>query len=82
MDSVGQCGYGPRVIVRSIKALSKGEEVTIAYTDLLQPKVRCITIFPGGSLVLCLSDRNKYMLASLSRDRIGQNLRNGPMIEV
>ncbi|EYU36834.1 hypothetical protein MIMGU_mgv1a023205mg [Erythranthe guttata] len=31
-------GYGPRVIVRSIKAVQKGEEVTIAYTDLLQPK--------------------------------------------
>ncbi|KAL8459244.1 hypothetical protein ACS0TY_036645 [Phlomoides rotata] len=31
-------GYGPRVIVRSIKAVNKGEEVTIAYTDLLQPR--------------------------------------------
>ncbi|KAL7128258.1 hypothetical protein ABFS83_14G304000 [Erythranthe nasuta] len=31
-------GYGPRVIVRSIKTVQKGEEVTIAYTDLLQPK--------------------------------------------
>ncbi|KAH6789168.1 hypothetical protein C2S51_004174 [Perilla frutescens var. frutescens] len=31
-------GYGPRVVVRSIKAVSKGEDVTIAYTDLLQPK--------------------------------------------
>ncbi|KAI3460467.1 hypothetical protein Pfo_017130 [Paulownia fortunei] len=31
-------GYGPRIIVRSIKAVNKGEEVTIAYTDLLQPK--------------------------------------------
>ncbi|KAL3845408.1 hypothetical protein ACJIZ3_002811 [Penstemon smallii] len=30
--------YGPRVIVRSIKAVNKGEEVTIAYADLLQPK--------------------------------------------
>ncbi|KAK4490208.1 hypothetical protein RD792_000865 [Penstemon davidsonii] len=34
-------GYGPRVIVRSIKAVNKGEEVTIAYTDLLQPKAVC-----------------------------------------
>ncbi|XP_051150922.1 protein SET DOMAIN GROUP 41 isoform X2 [Andrographis paniculata] len=31
-------GYGPRVIVRSIKRVRKGDEVTIAYTDLLQPK--------------------------------------------
>ncbi|KAM7507910.1 hypothetical protein LguiA_018363 [Lonicera macranthoides] len=31
-------GYGPRVVVRSIKAIKKGEEVSIAYTDLLQPK--------------------------------------------
>ncbi|KAK6115696.1 hypothetical protein DH2020_007965 [Rehmannia glutinosa] len=31
-------GYGPRIIVRSIKAVNKGEEVTIAYTNLLQPK--------------------------------------------
>ncbi|KAK4387405.1 protein SET DOMAIN GROUP 41 [Sesamum angolense] len=31
--------YGPRIIVRSIKAVNKGEEVTIAYTDLLQPKL-------------------------------------------
>lgn len=32
-------GYGPRLIVRSIKAIKKGEELLIAYTDLLQPKV-------------------------------------------
>ncbi|GFP80168.1 protein set domain group 41 [Phtheirospermum japonicum] len=31
-------GYGPRIVVRSIKDVKKGEEVTIAYTDLLQPK--------------------------------------------
>ncbi|XP_057975157.1 protein SET DOMAIN GROUP 41 isoform X2 [Malania oleifera] len=31
-------GYGPRIVVRSIKAIKKDEEVTIAYTDLLQPK--------------------------------------------
>jgi hypothetical protein len=30
---------GPRVIVRSIKRIKRGEEVTVAYTDLLQPKV-------------------------------------------
>ncbi|KAK4434684.1 protein SET DOMAIN GROUP 41 [Sesamum alatum] len=34
----GQHLYGPRIIVRSIKAVEKGKEVTIAYTDLLQPK--------------------------------------------
>ncbi|XP_010062108.2 protein SET DOMAIN GROUP 41 isoform X2 [Eucalyptus grandis] len=44
MDSVGcrpaEVGkdYGPKIIVRSIKAIKKGEEVTVAYTDLLQPK--------------------------------------------
>lgn len=32
-------GYGPRIIVRSIKRIKKGEEVTVTYTDLLQPKV-------------------------------------------
>ncbi|XP_019153384.1 PREDICTED: protein SET DOMAIN GROUP 41 [Ipomoea nil] len=31
-------GYGPRLIVRSIKAIKKGEELLIAYIDLLQPK--------------------------------------------
>ncbi|XP_062097704.1 protein SET DOMAIN GROUP 41 [Humulus lupulus] len=33
-----QVCYGPRMIVRSIKRIKKGEEVTVAYTDLLQPK--------------------------------------------
>lgn len=31
--------YGPRIGVRSIKPISKGEEITIAYTDLLQTRV-------------------------------------------
>ncbi|XP_057772791.1 protein SET DOMAIN GROUP 41-like [Salvia miltiorrhiza] len=31
-------GYGPRLVVRSIDAVSKGEEVTIGYLDLVQPK--------------------------------------------
>jgi hypothetical protein len=35
----GCSGSGPRVIVRSIKRIKRGEEVTVAYTDLLQPKV-------------------------------------------
>ncbi|WOG92133.1 hypothetical protein DCAR_0311392 [Daucus carota subsp. sativus] len=30
--------YGPKIGVRNIKAISKGEEITIAYTDLLQTK--------------------------------------------
>ncbi|OVA00251.1 SET domain [Macleaya cordata] len=34
----GICGYGPKIIVRTIKPIKKGEEVCIAYTDLLQPK--------------------------------------------
>ncbi|XP_057446060.1 protein SET DOMAIN GROUP 41 isoform X2 [Lotus japonicus] len=33
-----ELGYGPRLIVRSIKRINKGDEVTVAYTDLLQPK--------------------------------------------
>ncbi|KAJ3700418.1 hypothetical protein LUZ61_004123 [Rhynchospora tenuis] len=32
------CVFGPRVVVRSIKPINKGEEVCITYTDLLQPK--------------------------------------------
>ncbi|CAK7346765.1 unnamed protein product [Dovyalis caffra] len=34
----GCSGSGPRVIARSIRRIKKGEEVTVAYTDLLQPK--------------------------------------------
>ncbi|XP_010680888.1 protein SET DOMAIN GROUP 41 isoform X2 [Beta vulgaris subsp. vulgaris] len=33
----GVGNYGPRLIVRSIKGIQSGEEVTITYTDLLQP---------------------------------------------
>lgn len=29
---------GPRIVVRSIKMINKGQQVTTAYTDLLQPK--------------------------------------------
>ncbi|CAK9134692.1 unnamed protein product [Ilex paraguariensis] len=31
--------HGPRLVVRSIKTIKKGEVVSIAYTDLLHPKV-------------------------------------------
>lgn len=31
-------GYGPSIIVRSIKGIKKDERITITYTDLLQPK--------------------------------------------
>ncbi|TKY46023.1 SET DOMAIN GROUP 41 protein [Spatholobus suberectus] len=34
----GELGYGSRLVLRSIKKIKKGEEVTVAYTDLLQPK--------------------------------------------
>ncbi|XVF64293.1 hypothetical protein PTKIN_Ptkin09bG0157100 [Pterospermum kingtungense] len=30
--------YGPKIIVRSIKRIKKGEEVCVSYTDLLEPK--------------------------------------------
>ncbi|XP_072969435.1 protein SET DOMAIN GROUP 41 [Typha angustifolia] len=36
--SQGLSTYGPRIVVRSIKEVKKGEEVCITYTDLLQPK--------------------------------------------
>lgn len=39
MKIEGELGYGPRLIVRSIKRIKKGEELTVAYTDPLQPKV-------------------------------------------
>ncbi|KAF3337666.1 protein SET DOMAIN GROUP 41 isoform X2 [Carex littledalei] len=32
------CVFGPRVVVRSIKPIKKGDEVYITYTDLIQPK--------------------------------------------
>lgn len=37
--SQGSRNYGPRMIVRSIKGIQRGEEVTTTYTDLLQPTV-------------------------------------------
>ncbi|RVW48940.1 Thioredoxin Y1, chloroplastic [Vitis vinifera] len=38
-ESIEGCNvHGPRIIVRSIKAIKKGEEVWVAYIDLLQPK--------------------------------------------
>lgn len=33
----GYRNYGPRVVVRSIKEIQRGEEATITYIDLLQP---------------------------------------------
>ncbi|XP_009605470.1 protein SET DOMAIN GROUP 41 [Nicotiana tomentosiformis] len=35
----GSESCGPRIVLRSIKAIQKSEEVLITYTDLLQPKV-------------------------------------------
>ncbi|XP_077241378.1 protein SET DOMAIN GROUP 41-like isoform X2 [Tasmannia lanceolata] len=34
----GSCKYGPKVMIRSIKSIKKGEEVCVAYADLLHPK--------------------------------------------
>ncbi|PON43492.1 SET domain containing protein [Parasponia andersonii] len=39
-ESQSRMCYGPRIIVRSIKRIKKGEEVTVAYTDVLRPKAR------------------------------------------
>ncbi|KAE8726182.1 SET domain-containing protein, putative isoform 3 [Hibiscus syriacus] len=38
MEGAKGYGYGPKIIVRSIKRIKKGEEVCVSYTDLLQPK--------------------------------------------
>ncbi|KAF3619609.1 putative thioredoxin Y1, chloroplastic-like [Capsicum annuum] len=35
----GSVACGPKIILRSIKGIQKGDEVLITYTDLLQPKV-------------------------------------------
>ncbi|GMQ00640.1 hypothetical protein CsSME_00047641 [Camellia sinensis var. sinensis] len=34
--------YGPRIIVGSIKPINKGEDISVAYTDLLQPKTHLV----------------------------------------
>ncbi|VFQ72050.1 unnamed protein product [Cuscuta campestris] len=39
LGSEKECGPRPRLFVRSIKDIKKGEELLITYTDLLQPKV-------------------------------------------
>ncbi|EXC28030.1 Protein SET DOMAIN GROUP 41 [Morus notabilis] len=50
------CSYGPRIIVRSIKRIQKGEEVTVAYTDLLQPKsVRQSDLWSKYRFICCCS---------------------------
>ncbi|XP_038700289.1 protein SET DOMAIN GROUP 41 isoform X2 [Tripterygium wilfordii] len=46
--------YGPKIIVRSIRRIKKGEEVTIAYTDLLQPKaVRQSELWSKYQFICC-----------------------------
>ncbi|KAL5713279.1 hypothetical protein ACHQM5_015371 [Ranunculus cassubicifolius] len=37
-DESVQKNYGPRIVVRSIKPIKKGEEVSVTYTNLLLPK--------------------------------------------
>ncbi|XP_038989176.1 protein SET DOMAIN GROUP 41 isoform X2 [Phoenix dactylifera] len=52
--SHGLCRYGPRVIVRSIKPITEGEEVCITYTDLLQPKaMRHLDLWSKYQFVCC-----------------------------
>ncbi|KAK7364479.1 hypothetical protein VNO80_13172 [Phaseolus coccineus] len=47
-------GYGPRLVVRSIKKIKKGEEVTVAYTDILQSKaMRQWELWPKYRFVCC-----------------------------
>ncbi|KAK9270346.1 hypothetical protein L1049_025925 [Liquidambar formosana] len=52
----GSQKYGPRIVVRSIKAIKKGEEVTMAYTDLLKPKaVRQSELWLKYRFICCCS---------------------------
>ncbi|WCJ43349.1 SET domain-containing protein [Euphorbia peplus] len=52
----GYAEYGPRLIVRSIKRIAKNEEVTVAYTDLLQPKaIRQLELLSKYRFVCCCS---------------------------
>ncbi|RYR06492.1 hypothetical protein Ahy_B05g073825 isoform B [Arachis hypogaea] len=47
-------GYGPRLIVRSIKRIKKGQEITIAYTDLLQSKaMRQLDLWSKYRFICC-----------------------------
>ncbi|KAK7380498.1 hypothetical protein VNO78_33011 [Psophocarpus tetragonolobus] len=50
----GVQGYGPRLVVRSIKKIKRGEEVTVAYTDLLQPKaMRRLELWSKYRFICC-----------------------------
>ncbi|RRT60141.1 hypothetical protein B296_00045186, partial [Ensete ventricosum] len=46
---LGFSKFGPRVTVRSIKPIMKGEEVCITYVDLLQPKVWFLILISFGT---------------------------------
>ncbi|XLS59860.1 hypothetical protein HN51_009615 [Arachis hypogaea] len=47
-------GYGPRLIVRSIKRIKKRQEITIAYTDLLQSKaMRQLDLWSKYRFICC-----------------------------
>ncbi|KAJ1438440.1 Tetratricopeptide-like helical domain superfamily [Sesbania bispinosa] len=49
-----ELSYGPRLTVRSIKRIEKGEEVTVAYTDLLQPKaMRQLDLWSKYCFICC-----------------------------
>ncbi|KAJ4761627.1 Protein SET DOMAIN GROUP 41 [Rhynchospora pubera] len=45
------CVFSPRVVLRSIKPINKGEEVCITYTDLLQPKCDSRTLNSRNSII-------------------------------
>ncbi|XP_020111412.1 protein SET DOMAIN GROUP 41 isoform X2 [Ananas comosus] len=48
------CKYGPRIVVRSIKPINKGEEVCVTYTDLLQPMaIRRVDLWPKYRFSCC-----------------------------
>ncbi|QHO19806.1 Protein SET DOMAIN GROUP [Arachis hypogaea] len=47
-------GYGPRLIVRNIKRIKMGQEITIAYTDLLQSKaMRQLDLWSKYRFIYC-----------------------------
>ncbi|KAK7315253.1 hypothetical protein VNO77_33791 [Canavalia gladiata] len=56
-EKEGELGYGPSLVLRSIKRIKKGEEVTVAYTDLLQPKAMRQLELGSKYLFLCRCKR-------------------------
>ncbi|KAF3445495.1 hypothetical protein FNV43_RR10671 [Rhamnella rubrinervis] len=68
LSKESHCYYGPTIIVRSIKRIEKGEEVTVAYTDLLQPKaVRQSELWSRYRFICCCRRCSASPLAYVDR---------------